>query len=90
MSNPNLNSNNEKTKIIKNRPKVYKLKHELDDYYFLCMAHKEILTIFYDYYSECDPEFVKKEKEYNKQYHARLREAGIKARLEKKMESEQK
>jgi hypothetical protein len=60
MSNPNLNSNNEKTKIIKNRPKVYKLKHELDDYYFLCMAHKEILTIFYDYYSECDPEFVKK------------------------------
>ncbi len=29
-----------------------------------------------------DPEFVKKEKEYNKAYHARLREAGIKARME--------
>ncbi len=37
-----------------------------------------------------DPEFVKKEKEYNKQYHSRLREAGIKARLEKKMQDEQK
>lgn len=37
-----------------------------------------------------DPEYVKKEKEYNKQYHARLREAGIKARMEKKMENEQK
>ncbi len=37
-----------------------------------------------------DPEFVKKEKEYNKQYHARLREAGIKARLEKKLANEQK
>jgi len=37
-----------------------------------------------------DPEFVKKEKEYNKQYHARLREAGIKARLEKKLQDEQK
>jgi len=33
---------------------------------------------------------VKKEKEYNKQYHARLREAGIKARLEKKLQDEQK
>jgi len=37
-----------------------------------------------------DPEFVKKEREYNKQYHARLREAGIKARLEKKLLDEQK
>jgi len=37
-----------------------------------------------------DPEFVKKEKEYNKAYHARLREAGIKARLEKKLQDEQK
>ena len=35
-----------------------------------------------------DPEYVKKEKVYNKQYHARLREAGIKARLENKIESE--
>lgn len=37
-----------------------------------------------------DPEFVKKEKEYNKEYHARLRQAGIKARLEKKIANEQK
>lgn len=37
-----------------------------------------------------DPEFVKKEKEYNTQYHARLREAGIKARLENKIANEQK
>jgi hypothetical protein len=37
-----------------------------------------------------DPEFVKKEKEYNTQYQARLREAGIKARLEKKIANEQK
>tara|TARA_R100000742_G_C4277546_1_gene99536 strand:+ start:2759 stop:2959 length:201 start_codon:yes stop_codon:yes gene_type:complete len=34
-----------------------------------------------------DPDFVQKEKEYNKQYHARLREACLKARREKELEN---
>ena len=45
---------------LKLRPKVYKIKRELDEYYFLCMDHREILTIFYDYYMESSPMFIKK------------------------------
>jgi len=35
-----------------------------------------------------DPDFVKKEKEYNTEYHRKIREAGIKARIENKIENE--
>ena len=37
-----------------------------------------------------DPEYVKREKEYNRLYHQRIKETGIKARLEKKIQDEQK
>lgn len=44
----------------KTRPKLYKIKKELDEYFYLCMDHREILTIFYDYYMDNSPATIKK------------------------------
>lgn len=37
-----------------------KMKQNLEKYYYLCMDHKEIMTIFYDYYMDFSPVAVKK------------------------------
>ena len=54
ISSSNTSSNN------KHRPKVYKIKKEMDDYNFLCLDHKEQLTMYYDYYMEFKPSIVRK------------------------------
>ena len=43
-----------------NRPKLYKIKKDMDAYYFLCLDHREILTIFYDYYMDFKPSTMRK------------------------------
>lgn len=57
VNNATTNNNNNSQKM---RPKLYKIKRELDNYYFLCLDHKEISNLFYDYYMEFTPSTIKK------------------------------
>jgi hypothetical protein len=56
----NLISSSNSLSNHKNRPKVYRIKKEINDFNYLCLDHKDQLTMYYDYYMEFKPSIVRK------------------------------
>lgn len=52
-------NNNEHQKSARTK-KNLKMKQELENYFYLCLDHREIFTAHYDYYMEFTPTSVKK------------------------------